>query len=74
MCATSTNQDEHIMVNVHARLGEKTVFIKEEAWKKLKDVALSYDIGLVALLSAVVNTSDLAAVAETLSPTFPLGL
>ena len=56
----------------NCHVGEKSAFLTQEAHRKVKDVCSQYCISLCSLLSAVVDTADLAAVAETLASTFKL--
>lgn len=57
-------------MNSHAKLHEKSAFLSESAWKKVKNVALSNGMTISSLLSALVEMSDLLSLAECLSPTF----
>ena len=65
---------EWIVLNSHARLGEKSCFLTLDAWKKVKETAVEFNIGLCELLSKLVLDSDLEAVAKTLMPNFGFDL
>ena len=57
-------------MNSHSRLGEKSAFLSESAWKKVKNVALSNGMTMSSLLSNLVEMSDLYSLAKSISPTF----